>query len=115
MDRIATARRLRRDQTLAERTFWAMVRNRRLGGFRFLRQHPIDRYFADFVCQRGRLIVELDGVAHEGREAYDAQRTETLRRFGYRVLRFPNTRVLTDPGGVADEILAALGATGSGT
>ena len=111
MDRIATARRLRRNQTLAERAFWTMVRNRRLGGFRFLRQHPIDRYFADFVCQRGKLIVELDGAAHEGQAAYDAQRTETLRRLGYRVLRFPNGRVLTDPGGVAAEVLAALGAS----
>ena len=32
MDKTATARRLRRDQTLAERTLWTLVRNRRLGG-----------------------------------------------------------------------------------
>ena len=78
MDRIATARRLRRDQTQAEKTLWALVRNRRLGGFRFLRQHPIDRYFADFVCESARVIVELDGPAHEGREDYDDRRTETV-------------------------------------
>ncbi len=109
MDRTATARRLRQTQTLAEKILWKLVRDRRLGGFKFTRQRPIDRYFADFVCEAGKLIVELDGAAHEGREDYDNQRTETLTRLGYRVLRFPNARVLADPGGTADDILAALG------
>ncbi|PHY17230.1 endonuclease domain-containing protein [Caulobacter sp. BP25] len=108
MDRIATARRLRRSQTVAERTLWALVRNRRLGGFRFLRQHPIDRYFADFVCESAKVIVELDGPVHEGCEDYDDRRTETLELFGYLVLRFRNERVLADPGGTTDEILAVL-------
>ncbi|CAN7583624.1 endonuclease domain-containing protein [Caulobacter sp. LjRoot300] len=108
MDTTATARRLRRDQTLAERTLWALVRNRRLGGFKFLRQVAIDRYFADFVCEAGKLIVELDGPAHDGREDYDARRTQVLELFGYLILRFPNERVLADPGGVADDILAVL-------
>lgn len=108
MDKIANARRLRQDQTLAERTLWKLVRNRRLGGFRFLRQHPIDRYIADFVCEAGKLIVELDGPVHDGREAFDARRTEVLERFGYVVIRFRNEHVLIDPGGTADAILAAL-------
>ena len=108
MDRTPTARRLRQAQTLVEKTLWALVRNRRLGGFKFVRQLPIDRYFADFVCEAGKLIVELDGAAHDGREAYDLERTEALERFGYRVLRFRNEKVLADPGGTADDILAAL-------
>jgi very-short-patch-repair endonuclease len=108
MDATANARRLRQAQTLAERTFWNLVRNRRLGGFRFLRQVAIDRYFADFVCEAAKVIVELDGETHEGREDYDACRTETLELFGYVVLRFPNARVLTDPGGTPDDILAVL-------
>lgn len=108
MDKTANARRLRRDQTLAEKAFWKLVRNRKLGGFRFLRQVPIDRYFADFVCEAGKLIVELDGAVHEGREDYDDRRTETLELFGYLVLRFPNDRVLADPGGVGEDILAVL-------
>jgi very-short-patch-repair endonuclease len=108
MDTTATARRLRRDQTLAERTLWALVRNRRLGGFKFLRQVAIDRYFADFVCEAAKVIVELDGPAHDGREDYDARRTEPLELFGYVVVRYRNERVLADPGGTADEILAVL-------
>jgi very-short-patch-repair endonuclease len=108
MDRTVYARRLRQNQTLAEKILWNLVRNRRLGGLKFMRQIAIDRYFADFVCEACRLIVELDGAAHDGREIYDERRTETLERLGYVVLRFRNERVLTDPGGTADDILAVL-------
>ena len=108
MNRTANARHLRQNQTLAEKMLWKLVRNRRLGGFKFMRQIAIDRYFADFVCEAGKLIVELDGPVHDGREDYDARRTETLERLGYVVLRFRNERVLADPGGTTDDILAAL-------
>jgi very-short-patch-repair endonuclease len=108
MDKTVNARRLRRGQTLAEKTLWRLLRNRRLGGFRFLRQVAIDRYFADFICEAAKVIVELDGPAHDGREDYDARRTEALELYGYVVLRFHNERVLADPGGTADDILAAL-------
>ncbi|WP_395443181.1 DUF559 domain-containing protein [Caulobacter sp. UC70_42] len=108
MDKLSNARRLRRDQTLAEKVLWGLVRNRRLGGFRFLRQVTIDRHFADFVCEAAKIIVELDGASHEGREDYDERRTQTLELYGYVVLRVRNERVLTDPGGTADDILAVL-------
>jgi len=108
MDKTANARRLRRDQTPAEKALWKLVRNRQLGGFKFVRQIPIHRYFADFVCEAGKLIVELDGAVHEGREDYDERRTQDLELFGYVVLRFPNERVLVDPGGVGEDILAVL-------
>jgi very-short-patch-repair endonuclease len=78
MDTTANARRLRQAQTLAEKALWSIVRNRRVGGFKFKRQVPIDRYFADFVCEQAKLIVELDGAAHEGREDYDKRRTQAL-------------------------------------
>ncbi|HJV42409.1 DUF559 domain-containing protein [Caulobacter sp.] len=34
--------------------------------------------------------------------------TQTLELFGYVVLRFRNEQALNDPGGVTDELLAAL-------
>jgi very-short-patch-repair endonuclease len=108
MDKTANARRLRRNQTLAEKTLWTLVRNRRLGGFKFLRQVAIDRYFVDFVCEAAKVIVELDGPTHDGREAYDGRRTEILELFGYIVVRFRNEQVLADPGATADDILAVL-------
>jgi very-short-patch-repair endonuclease len=108
MDPIPNARRLCRGQTLAEDKLWAIVRGRRLDGFKFRRQVPIDRYFADFVCWDAKLIVELDGPSHEDRELHDLVRTEVLEHCGYRVLRFDNEFVLTDPGGVVEAIGAAL-------
>jgi very-short-patch-repair endonuclease len=108
MSPIPNARRLRRHQTLAEEKLWAIVRGRRLDGFKFRRQVPIDRYFADFVCRDAHLIVELDGPTHEDRAEHDAARTEVLERCGYRVLRFSNEIVLADSGAVADAIGAAL-------
>jgi len=108
MDPIPNARRLRRSHTLAEEKLWAIVRGRRLDGFKFRRQVLIDRYFVDFVCRDAKLIVELDGPTHEHRAEHDALRTEVLERCGFRVLRFENELVLTDPGGVAEAISAAL-------
>ena len=108
MNRTAIARHLRQRQTFAEKALWTLVRNRRLGGFKFLRQAVIDRYVVDFVCQSAKVIVELDGLVHEGREEQDAERTRILELCGYLVLRFRNEQVLADPGGTMDEILAVL-------
>ena len=108
MDPVSNARRLRRSQTLAESKLWAIVRGRRLNGFKFRRQVPVDRYFADFLCREANLIVELDGASHEEQVVHDALRTEALERYGFRVLRFDNDLVLNDPGGVATAIGAAL-------
>jgi very-short-patch-repair endonuclease len=62
--RTGRARDLRRDQTDVERKLWGMLRGRQLCGFKFRRQHPIGRYFADFACAEARIVVELDGGQH---------------------------------------------------
>ena len=92
----------------SEWKLWAIVRNRQLGGYKFRRQVPIDRYFADFACLDARLVVEIDGSQHQDRAKYDAQRTNTLEAFGWRVTRFDNYEVLTNPVGVGDTILIEL-------
>src|SRR5262245_5940120 len=72
------ARRLRRNQTDAERVLWFRLRDRRLAGLKFKRQVPIDRFVVDFVCKDERLIIELDGGQHDETRARDANRTEIL-------------------------------------
>ena len=47
--------------TDAERALWRLLRDRRLQGWRFRRQEPIDRYIVDFICFGARLIIEVDG------------------------------------------------------
>jgi very-short-patch-repair endonuclease len=106
--RTTRARTLRRDQTDAERKLWRLISNRQLGGVKFRRQYPIDRYFVDFACREASLVVEVDGGQHAINAAYDAERTEALARAGWRVIRFWNNQVMDEPIGVLDVILAEL-------
>ncbi|MCX5514153.1 endonuclease domain-containing protein [Kaistia algarum] len=103
------ARRLRRDQTDVERRLWGYLRDRRLDGWKFRRQVPIDSFVADFVCKEAMLIVELDGSQHaDHRAEHDARRTASLNILGYRVIRFWNNDVIGNLDGVLSAILAAL-------
>ena len=99
------ARDLRRAQTRAESLLWAQLRDRRLGGYKFRRQWPIDRFYADFVCIEEKVVIELDGAAHELTFDRDAARDRRLGRVGFRVLRIPNDEVERNLGGVLQTIL----------
>ncbi|HEY3911414.1 MAG TPA: endonuclease domain-containing protein [Stellaceae bacterium] len=55
------ARQLRVFSTDAERRLWSVLRDRRLAGYKFRRQHPVGGYIADFACIERRLLIELDG------------------------------------------------------
>ncbi len=105
------ARALRREPTEAERLLWARLRDRRLGAYKFRRQHPIGAFIADFVCLECRLIVEADGEQHVDSE-YDTYRSEWLRAQGWQVVRFWNNEVRDNPNGVAEAILLVLRAAG---
>jgi very-short-patch-repair endonuclease len=84
------ARELRKSSPDAELAMWRALRDRQLDGYKFRRQRPIGRFFADFACIDAMLIVELDGGQHSEPEAMaaDEQRTTELRRLGFQVLRF---------------------------
>lgn len=101
-------RQLRHDQTEAERMLWQRLRDRRLAGFKFRRQHRIGPYYADFVCAEVKLIVELDGSQHLEQSGHDAARTRLLESLGYRVLRFWNDELMARTEDVLDVILGAL-------
>ena len=101
------ARELRRQSTDTERRLWAVLRDRRLAGYRFRRQHPIGNFIADFACTRHRLIVEVDGSQHADNQA-DERRTVFLQSEGWRVIRFWNNDVLTNREGVLYTILDSL-------
>ena len=90
------ARELRQEQTEPEAVLWEQLRDRRLNGAKFRRQHPIGRFIADLYCPAAKLILEVDGGIHAEQEEYDSARTEWLEAQGYRVLRFTNTEVMED-------------------
>jgi very-short-patch-repair endonuclease len=94
------ARRLRREQTDAERIVWRALRAAALA-VTFRRQHPIGSAIVDFACVEARLVIEIDGGQHSG--AADAERDEALRAAGWRVLRYWNNEVMENlDGGLAD-------------
>jgi len=105
------ARDLRQNANAAERRMWSILRAKRMGGFKFRRQHVLGKYIADFICIRAQLVIEVDGATHgnDEREALDAKRTEYIERLGYRVIRFWNGAVLTETANVAEAIANALG------
>jgi very-short-patch-repair endonuclease len=81
--------------TIAERQAWEILRNRRLLGFKFRRQHVIDGFIVDFYCPELRLVLELDGSGHGELEQaeYDAVRTAHLEMKGLLVVRFRNEEI----------------------
>ncbi len=95
---IELARELRRKQTPAERKLWSEVRNRKLLGLKFLRQHPVECeidgrkhfFIADFYCAEKRLVIELDGEVHNFQQERDAERDFIITSLGLRVLRMKN-------------------------
>jgi very-short-patch-repair endonuclease len=101
---------LRRKQTSAEVKLWSALRGERLNGWKFRRQHPIDRYIVDFVCLDAKLIIEVDGATHstDAELERDAVRTQTLETCGFFVLRLTNADVFDNLGGVLETILAAI-------
>lgn len=89
------SRELRQTSTEAEKLLWERLRNRKLNGLKFRRQHPIDKYIADFYCHEKKLIVELDGAVHDINEnaGYDKARTVELGGLKINVIRFRNEEI----------------------
>ena len=85
-----------------------ILRDRRLGGWKFRRQHPIPPYVVDFYCDDARLCIELDGSQHAGAVKHDERRTRYLQARGLRVLRFWNNEISTETEAVLEHIWNAL-------
>ena len=105
----AKARHLRRRATDAEKKLWELLRSRQLAECKFRRQVSLGRFIVDLVCFEKRLVLELDGGHHQDQPAYDEQRSTWLESQGFRVLRFWNHQVLTEPAAVQEAMLLAVG------
>ena len=92
----ARARGLRLAPTLSEARLWEALSGNKLG-VAFRRQVPVGhRFIVDFLAPALKLVVEVDGSAHEHRRQPDARRDEKLRLLGYRVVRLEAALVLRD-------------------
>lgn len=95
-------RQLRKEQTIPEQVLWEKLRNRKLDGFKFLRQYPIiyennrNEYFyfvADFYCHEKRLVIELDGKIHEFQKEKDHRRDLILKELSLKTIRIKNEQL----------------------
>ena len=93
------ARQLRKQQTVEEYMLWQLLRNRRLKGVKFFRQHPIiyssygknfQFFIPDFYSSEKKLVIELDGKIHDFQKEYDRNRDSILEDLGLKVIRFKN-------------------------
>ncbi|MGE0531501.1 MAG: endonuclease domain-containing protein [Hyphomonadaceae bacterium] len=107
---IKRARAMRKDPTSPEERLWSMLRNRRYRDAKFRRQHAIGKYVVDFACVEIKLVIEVDGPSHSDPEqaAFDAERTNDLERWGWRVARVPNAIVYDKGDGLYDFLDRAL-------
>ncbi|HET9418817.1 MAG TPA: DUF559 domain-containing protein [Chthoniobacterales bacterium] len=101
---------LRKSATDCERILWRRLRNRNFAGYKFRRQHPIDRYLLDFYCPAVKLAIELDGSGHgyRLRESRDLAREQFLARQGIAVVRFWNHQIREELDSVLQAIWLAL-------
>jgi very-short-patch-repair endonuclease len=108
-------REFRKNPTPSEIALWQILRNRKINGEKFRRQHPIKviyegriRYFiADFYCDQKKLVIEVDGKIHENQREYDEYRTFLINQLGIRVIRITNEE-LNDITAVTAKIKSVL-------
>jgi len=114
---LIASRNLRKNQTPAELAFWNKVKDKKIFGLKFLRQHPLfyeyyskKKFFiADFYCKDLKLIVEIDGGIHEQQAEYDNIRSEILEtQKNFTVKRYTNEAVLNDINKVMINLKAAI-------
>lgn len=99
-------KRLRHAMTKPEIVLWSRLKGRGFLGLKFRRQHSIGHYIVDFYCHALYLAVEVDGGQHFQPEnmKYDQERTRYLNSLQILVVRFTNDEVMSNLGGVLEEL-----------
>ena len=95
-NQLTFARKLRREDTVAEEMLWNSLKASQLDGLKFRRQVPIGVYVIDFLCVKLNFIIELDGAVHDAPEqiAHDIKRDAWLKSKGYEILRIHNDLII---------------------
>lgn len=98
------SRQLRNNSTLSEVLLWNQLKSRKVKGYQFSRQKPIDEYIVDFYCSKLKLIIEIDGESHSEKAEVDLKRQQRLESIGLSVLRFYDLDVKKNIDGVVSVI-----------
>jgi len=100
------ARNLRNNSTKAEIILWKYLKRKKLRGYDFHRQKPIENSIVDFFCNNLMLAIELDGYTHGFEEVLvkDEIKEKRLTDLGVTVLRFTDRDVIDNIEGVLKSI-----------
>ncbi len=98
------SRELRNNSTLSEVLLWNELKGRKIKGYQFMRQKPIDNYIVDFFCGKLKLIIEIDGDSHIYKQEKDETRQRRLEDLGLTVMRFNDLEVKRQMNGVLGAI-----------
>lgn len=92
--------------TLSEVLLWKELKGKKLLGYDFDRQRPIDSYIVDFYCKDLRLAIEVDGDSHGYIDVVrnDVKRQNRLESLGVRFLRFDDKDIKSNLGYVLEDI-----------
>ena len=92
--------------TLGEILLWQELSGKKVMGYDFDRQRPIDSYIVDFYCKELQLAIENDGESHGYYDVIenDKKRQRRLETLGVNFLRFDDDDVKTDIGNVVEDI-----------
>ena len=85
---IEKCRKLRKEQTNAERKLWTILRNRQIVDVKFRRQFSVGRCILDFYSPEYGVGIEADGGQHyedKGKKK-DGLRTRELSKLGIEIL-----------------------------
>ena len=93
---ILLAREKRKAGIYGEVLFWKQVRAREFHEIDFDRQRIIGNYIVDFYVKALGLVVEIDGISHENKIEYDAERQLFLEHLGLTIFRATDGDVKTD-------------------
>ena len=104
---IALRREMRKNPTEAEKILWNCLKRKQLGGIKFLRQHGIGSYIADFCQADTKIIIEVDGDIHftdKEQEQKDRVREHWFKTRGYKILRYNNVDIFNNLEWILEEI-----------
>ncbi|MFA7204534.1 MAG: DNA methyltransferase, partial [Candidatus Caldatribacteriota bacterium] len=96
------ARELRKARNLSEVLLWKQIKNKQLLGLDFDRQKIIGDYIVDFYCKNLGVVIEIDGLSHDGKIEYDARRDEYFKGLGLKIIHLSDLDVKKNLEGVVD-------------
>jgi very-short-patch-repair endonuclease len=100
------SKKMSRYMTKAEQKIWfEVLSEKKLNGYKFIKQKIIDNYILDFYCAELLLAIEIDGESHNEKLGYDKVRDDFLKGCGITVLRFTNEEVLENLEGVRERVV----------